>query len=202
MRGVDLVALLREFLGHPQGLCNGMGGHMHLFSKQHLAASSGIVGASGPTAAGFAFAAQYLNPGSIAISFFGDGAVNQGMLLESFNLAVVWKLPVLFVCKDSEWAITTISSTVTGGKLVDRAIGFGMNAIEIDGTNVEDVWFAAKDAINRARNGEGPTFIRTHCYHIEGHFLGDPLLRVARKPSYRRSFSWGSIIASCSKTDQ
>ena len=100
MRGVDLVALLREFLGHPGGICDGMGGHMHLFSKQHLVASSGIVGASGPTAAGFALAAQYLKSRSIAVSFFGDGAINQGMLLESFNLAQVWNLPVLFVCKD------------------------------------------------------------------------------------------------------
>lgn len=100
MRGVEPVLLLREFLGCKDGLCGGMGGHMHLFSKEHLAASSGIVGAEGPAAVGFALAAQYLRPGAIAVAFFGDGAMNQGMLMESMNLASVWKLPVLFVCKD------------------------------------------------------------------------------------------------------
>jgi pyruvate dehydrogenase E1 component alpha subunit len=88
MRGEDPVSLLRELLGRPDGLCGGMGGHMHLFSKKALAASSGIVGAAGPTAAGFALSAQYLRPGSIAVAFFGEGAVNEGMLMESMNLAV------------------------------------------------------------------------------------------------------------------
>ena len=86
MRGVDPAAILREVCGHPDGLCGGMGGHMHLFSREHLAASSGIVGAEGPAAAGFALAAQTLSPGAIAVAFFGEGAMNQGMLLESLNL--------------------------------------------------------------------------------------------------------------------
>jgi TPP-dependent pyruvate/acetoin dehydrogenase alpha subunit len=101
MRGVDPVQLLREILGHPGGLSGGMGGHMHLFSKDHLAASSGIVGASGPAAVGFGLAVQYLQPGAIAVSFFGEGAMNQGMLMESINLSSVWNMPVLFVCKDT-----------------------------------------------------------------------------------------------------
>jgi pyruvate dehydrogenase E1 component alpha subunit len=115
MRGVDPILLLREFLGYKDGLCGGMGGHMHLFSKEHLAASSGIVGSEGPAAAGFALAAQYSRPGAIAVAFFGDGAMNQGMLMESMNLAAIWKLPVLFVCKDDGWAITTKSESSTGG---------------------------------------------------------------------------------------
>ena len=182
MRGVDMVLLLREFLGQPDGLCGGKGGHMHLFSKAHLAASSGIVGASGPTAAGFALAARHLRPGKIALAFFGEGAMNQGMLLEAMNLAVVWTLPVIFVCKDSKWAITTVSATVTGGKLVKRAESFGMPAIEVDGCDVEAVWYAAQDALKRARAGKGASFIHTTCPHPEGHFLGDPLLRIARNP--------------------
>ena len=82
MRGVDPYLLLREFLGQPDGLCKGMGGHMHLFAPELLAASSGIVGASGPAAAGFALASQYLRPGAVSVAFFGEGATNQGMLLE------------------------------------------------------------------------------------------------------------------------
>ena len=155
---------------------------MHLFSPQHLAASSGIVGAAGPCAAGFAMAAQYLRPGNIAAAFFGDGAINQGMLMESLNLAVVWKLPVLFVCKDNEWAITTRSPSVTGGSLIARAQSFGMPAMEVDGADVEAVWDAAAQGVARARNGDGPAFLLARCSRIEGHFLGDPLLRVVQKP--------------------
>ena len=117
MRGVDPVLILRELLGKPDGLCGGMGGHMHLFSKEHLAASSGIVGAEGPTAAGFALSAQYSRPGAVAVAFLVEGAMNQGMLLESLNLASVWNLPVLFVCKDDGWGITTQSGRVIGGDL-------------------------------------------------------------------------------------
>ena len=87
MRGVDPVLLLRELLGRPDGLCRGMGGHMHLFSRKHLAASSGIVGASGPAGVGFALAAEYLRPGNVAVAFFGEGSVNQGMMMEAMNLA-------------------------------------------------------------------------------------------------------------------
>ncbi len=182
MRGVDPISLLREFLGRPDGLCAGMGGHMHLFSREYLAASSGIVGASGPAAVGFALAAERLRPGNIAVAFFGEGAMNQGMLLESMNLAASLKLPVLFVCKDNGLAITTISSSVTSGRLVERASSFGMNAAELDGSDVEEVWNAADKTIKNARSGKGPAFLHARCKHPEGHFLGDPLLRIARHP--------------------
>jgi TPP-dependent pyruvate/acetoin dehydrogenase alpha subunit len=182
MRGVDPVLILREFLGRPDGLCGGRGGHMHLFSKEHLTASSGIVGAAGPTAAGFALAAQYLRPEAIAVAFFGDGAVNQGMLLESMNLASVWKLPVLFVCKDDRWAITTQSGQVTGGAMGERARGLGLHYVGVDGREVEEVWEAAHKAIERARAGGGPTFLHASCVHLEGHFLGYQLLRITRDP--------------------
>ena len=144
MRGVDPVALLREFMGQPDGLCGGRGGHMHLFAPAKLAASSGIVGAAGPAAAGFALAGQMLRPGTVSIAFFGEGATNAGMLMESMNLAVAWKLPVIFVCKDNGWAITTPANTVVGGNLLARAQAFGMKAIEVDGAEVEAVWSAAR----------------------------------------------------------
>jgi len=146
MRGVDLALLIKEFMGLEDGLCRGMGGHMHLFSPEHLAASSGIVGASGPAACGFAFAAQHLRPGKVAVAFFGEGAMNQGMLMESMNLASAWSLPVIFVCKDNGMAITTPSNEVTGGDLLKRARGLGTHAISVDGTDVNAVWRAAPDA--------------------------------------------------------
>jgi acetoin:2,6-dichlorophenolindophenol oxidoreductase subunit alpha len=182
MRGVDPMVLLREFLGRSDGLCKGMGGHMHLFSQAHLAASSGIVGAAGPTAAGFGLAARYLRPGTISVSFFGEGSMNQGMLIESMNLSVSWNLPVLFICKDDQWAITTSAEKRQGPALIDRARSLGLNTFEVDGRDVLQVWEAANQAIGYARSGKGPVFLHANCVHLEGHFLGYQLLRVVRNP--------------------
>ena len=199
MRGIDPVALLLELLGHPDGLCGGMGGHMHLFSKEHLAASSGIVGASCPAGVGFALAHRYLRPGKIAIAFFGEGAMNQGMVMESFNLASVWKLPVIFICKDNRWAITTPSDSVTAGVLTERARSFGIPAEEIDGADVAAVWNATKPAIDGARAGKGPAFFHMHCFRPEGHFLGDPLIRIARHPVKGMKPLAGPLLKSVTK---
>jgi TPP-dependent pyruvate/acetoin dehydrogenase alpha subunit len=182
MRGVDPLALLREMMGQPDGLCHGYGGHMHLFSKEHLAASSGIVGAGGPASVGFALAAIRLRPGTIAVAFFGEGALNQGMLMESFNLAVTWKLPVLFVCKDDSWAITTDTRTTSESHPIQRAQGFGLPVEEADGSQVRSVWEAAERAIQRAREGGGPIFLHATCNHIEGHMMELQLVRLARRP--------------------
>jgi acetoin:2,6-dichlorophenolindophenol oxidoreductase subunit alpha len=177
VRGVDPVLLLKEFLGRPDGLGGGLGGHMHLFSPEYLAASSGIVGSSGPAVVGFALANQRLRPGKISVAFFGEGAVNEGAMMEAFNLAAAWKLPVMFVCKDNEISIMTQTSKVTGGDLIERATGFGLRTTEVDGSDVEEVWKTAYQEIRRLRNGDGPIFVYAPCIHLEGHFLGDPLLR-------------------------
>jgi TPP-dependent pyruvate/acetoin dehydrogenase alpha subunit len=199
MRGIDPVRLLLELLGHPDGLCGGKGGHMHLFSKEHLLASSGIVGASCPAGVGFALAHQYLRPGKVAVAFFGEGAMNQGMVMESFNLSSVWKLPVIFICKDNRWAITTPSGSVTAGTLVERARSFGIPAMEIDGSDVATVWNTTKLAINRARRGKGPAFFHMHCFRPEGHFLGDPLIRIARHPVKGMKPLVGPLLKSAAK---
>lgn len=199
MRGVDPTLILLELIGHPHGLCAGMGGHMHLFSRHHLAASSGIVGASAPTAVGFALSARHLSPGSIAVAFFGEGAMNQGMVMESFNLASSWKLPVLFVCKDNTMAITTLSSSVTGGSLTERAMSFGMEAKETDGSDVIAVWEAAKPAIEHARKGDGPSYLHMHCRRPHGHFLGDPLIRIARHPVKEMKGLAGPLLKSIAR---
>jgi pyruvate dehydrogenase E1 component alpha subunit len=199
MRGVDPVLLLLELMGHADGLCAGMGGHMHLFSREHLAASSGIVGASGPAAVGFALVNQYLRPGKVAVAFFGEGAANQGMMMEAFNLAAVWNLPVIFVCKDNLWGITTPSESVTSGSLVERAASFGISADEIDGSDVTVVWASAQSAIDRARQGNGPSFILMRCFRPEGHFAGDPLVKNARNPIKGMLPMVGPLVKSVTK---
>jgi pyruvate dehydrogenase E1 component alpha subunit len=196
MRGVEPQAMLLEFLGHEQGLCRGRGGHMHLFSKPYLAVSSGIVGASAPAAVGFALAGRHLRPGSVAVAFFGEGAMNQGMVLEAMNLASVWKLAVIFVCKDNNWAITTVSEDVTAGNLRERASGLGMNVWKVHGLDVEAVWHAAAEGIASARSGKGPCFLHATCSHLEGHFLGDPLLRFVRKPLTAVKPYFGPLVKS------
>ena len=183
MRGVDPIALLLELLGHEKGLCKGLGGHMHLFSEEYLMMSSGIVGASGPAAVGFALAQKYQRKKNISIALFGEGALNQGMLLESMNLAAVNKLPVLFICKDNNWAITTRSSDVTRGNLLDRSSGLGVPGIKIDGLDAQKVYDASLPIINNMRNGKiGPFLFHVNCVHREGHFLGDVLLRFKQAP--------------------
>jgi TPP-dependent pyruvate/acetoin dehydrogenase alpha subunit len=160
MRGTDLKALLHELLGNPEGICRGYGGHMHLFDRSSMAASTGIVGASGPMGSGFALALQHMKPGKLALAYFGEGALNEGMLLESFNLASVWKLPVIFICKDNSLAITTDSPSVTGGQISERIRGFGIPVLEVDGLDVEAVWQAGLQASDHVRSGEGPFFIQ------------------------------------------
>jgi len=194
--GVDLPAMIREMLGRPDGLCGGRGGHMHLFSREHRVTSSGIVGAAGPAACGFALAATTLRSGGVAVGFFGEGAANQGMLLESFNLAVAWKLPVIFVCKDNGWAISTRSAEVTGGDLVERAEAFGLIAESLDGTDAEAMWQASGAAFDRARSGKGPTFLHATCPRPDGHLLGDLMQRAVASPVKEGGAIFGKILTS------
>jgi pyruvate dehydrogenase E1 component alpha subunit len=114
----------------------------------------------------------------VAVCFFGDGAVNEGMLMESLNLAAAWRLPVVFVCKDNRWAVSTRSATLTGGGLRRRLGAFGMPLARVDGRRVEDVDAAARRAVTRARTGGGPSVLLVRCPRLEGHFLGDPLVRL------------------------
>ncbi len=199
MRGVDPEKFLRELLGQPEGLCGGQGGHMHLFARDQLLASSGIVGAAGPAAVGFALAAQHLRPGHLAVAFFGEGAVNQGMLMESFNLAVAWQLPVIFVCKDDGWAIYTAREKASPNPITTRVAGFGLPTVSVDGRNVEEVWHAMHEAQTRARQGAGPTFLHARCIHLEGHMLGDPLFRAMRQPARELPGFVGSVMRAATR---
>lgn len=201
MRGVDYAAIVAECLGAVGGLGRGQGGHMHLLSKEFLAASSGIVGSSAPLACGFALANQHLRPDRVAVAFFGEGAMNQGMLMESLNLAGCWGLSVLFVCKDNGMAITTPSKRVTAGNLPDRVRGFGIPAAEVDGSDVEAVWRAASEVILRARRGGGPGYLHASCVRPEGHFLGDPLRRIIRRPAGELKDKVGPLVRATASRD-
>ncbi len=181
-RGVDLRAVLAELLGLESGLCAGRGGHMHLFSKQQLIATTGIVGAPAPLGAGFALALKQLQPGAVAFAFSGDGAANQGLFFETLNLAAVWRLPLVLVCKDNGWAVTTFSRDVTAGDHVERARAFGLHAEHVDGMDPVAVFEAAGRAVAHARAGQGPAFLHASCTRLEGHFLGDQMVRTVRDP--------------------
>ena len=154
---------------------------MHLLSPELLAMSTGIVGSTAPLACGLALAAQRLRPGSIAVGFFGDGAVNQGMVMEAWNLAAVWRLPVLFVCKDNQWAATTRTARLTAGSIAGRARSFGLNTRVVDGLDVEAVWRAARPLVDSARAGE-PGILIARCRRPSGHMLDDTLSRTVRNP--------------------
>ncbi|MDV3296833.1 MAG: thiamine pyrophosphate-dependent dehydrogenase E1 component subunit alpha [Brachybacterium paraconglomeratum] len=184
--GFDLESILLEMLGSPDGLCRGHGGHMHLLSPEHLVHTTGIVGATAPIGLGLALSAQLLRPGCVAVSVFGDGAVNQGMVMESLNLAAVWRLPIVFLCKDNGWAVTTRSSSLTAGGVAARARAFDLHVIEADGRDVVTAWHAAGRAVQRAREGRGPTFLLLECRRPRGHFEDDPVVEVVRHPSQAR----------------
>lgn len=200
MRGVSIQGIVAECLGSERGLGRGLGGHMHLHAKERLAASSGIVGSSGPMACGFALAHLHLRPDRVAVAFFGEGAMNQGMLLESLNLAAVWRLPVAFVCKDNGMAFTTRSEKVTAGDLPDRARSLGVPALEVDGSDAEAVWAAAREVVLRARRGGGPGYLHASCVRPDGHFLGDPLLRIVQRPGAELGRRGGPILAALTRT--
>jgi acetoin:2,6-dichlorophenolindophenol oxidoreductase subunit alpha len=170
-KGGDVRAMMAEIWAKREGICSGMGGSMHVadLSKGILGAN-GIVGAGMSIATGAAFGAKLDGDGKVAVCFFGDGASNQGVLMESLNLSVLWRLPVVFVCENNGFSEFTPSAEVTAGRIADRARMFSMPAAEVDGNDVTDVWRAAGDAVRRARDGGGPSFIEARTYRIQGHF--------------------------------
>jgi acetoin:2,6-dichlorophenolindophenol oxidoreductase subunit alpha len=172
--GVDLDRMTAEIFGRETGLGRGRGGHMHLFDPQTHFSCSGIVAEGLPPAAGQAFAFQRQGSGRVAAAFTGEGAANQGAFHESLNLAALWKLPVVFVIEDNEWAISVPREASTAiSSNADRAAAYGIPGQRIEDNDVEAVYTAAGDAVARARAGEGPTLIEVHTVRLWGHFEGD-----------------------------
>lgn len=174
-KGCDITAMMHELFARSSGICGGKAGSMHMADLDvGMMGANGIVGAGNPLACGAALTARTLKTGGVAISFMGDGATNQGATLESFNLASVWQLPVVFVVEDNGYAEATPSSwAIGGGDLVKRAEGFGMPGYRADGLDFFAVNAVAQKAIERARSGQGPSLLHLKTTRYYGHFEGD-----------------------------
>jgi len=173
-KGSPLGPLMAELVGKATGVCGGKGGSLHLadFAVGSLG-ESGIVGSSIPIATGAAMSSKILQNGRVALAFFGDGAANQGCLYEAMNLAGVWDLPVIFLCENNQYALSTPAHTVTSGVIADRAAGFGMPGVRVeDGQDVLAVYDATNAAVERARRGEGPTLVEVVTYRFNEHSEG------------------------------
>ena len=175
-KGADLKHMMAELFGKSTGSCKGKGGSMHIadFSVGMLGAN-GIVGGGFTMATGAALAQKMQKTDGVSVAFFGDGASNRGTFHEAANMAAVWNLPVIFLCENNQWASTTPYRTTTSvDDIADRAQGYGMPGVIVDGNDVFAVYEAAKELIERARRGEGPSILECKTYRIKGHFVGDP----------------------------
>ena len=176
-KGADVNAMMAEIFGKKDGLCHGKGGSMHIADfKIGMLGANGVVGGGYNLATGAALASKMvLKNDRVSVVFFGDGASNRGTFHEAANVAAAWKLPVIFVNEMNCWASTTPYRTTTAVENIsDRAKGYNMPGVVVNGQNVFEVYDAAVEAVARARRGEGPTFIEAKTYRIEGHFVGDP----------------------------
>ncbi|MED1659948.1 thiamine pyrophosphate-dependent dehydrogenase E1 component subunit alpha [Bacillus licheniformis] len=174
-KGCDLKGMMAEIYGKSAGLCKGKGGSMHIadFDKGMLGAN-GIVGGGFPLACGAALTAKYKKTKNVSVCFFGDGANNQGTFHEGINLAAIWKLPVIFVAENNGYGeATPFSYASSCESIADRAAAYGIPGVRVDGKDAAAVFQAAGRAIERAKNGEGPTLIECMTYRNYGHFEGD-----------------------------
>ena len=174
-KGVDVMGMMKEIYGKRTGSCNGKGGSMHIADlSKGMMGANGILGAGAPLICGAALAAKFRGKGEVGITFTGDGACNQGTFLESMNLAAVWNLPVIFVVENNGYAESTSRDYGTAVEsFVDRAAGFGMPGVSIDGTDLFAVYEAAGEMIKRARQGGGPALLECKMVRFYGHFEGD-----------------------------
>lgn len=177
-KGCDLRAMMAEIYGRETGLCKGRGGSMHVadFSRGMVGANA-IVGGGLALATGAGLSAQVRGTDQVAVCFFGDGAANQGVFHESLNLAAIWKLPVVYVCENNGLAESTPAEYATSVETIaERAAAYDIPGVTVDSRDVLAVYEAARVAVDRARQGEGPTLLEARTYRIRGHFEGDPEL--------------------------
>ena len=174
-KGVSVVEMMKEIYGRKGGSCHGKGGSMHIADlSKGMMGANGILGAGAPLVCGAALAAKFRKKGEVAISFVGDGASNQGTFLESLNLAAVWNLPAIFVVENNGYAESTSRDYgVAVDSYVDRAAGFGLPGVTVDGTDFFAVYEAAGEIIKRARGGGGPSLLECKMVRFYGHFEGD-----------------------------
>jgi acetoin:2,6-dichlorophenolindophenol oxidoreductase subunit alpha len=175
-KGLDPRSAMAEMLGKSTGCSKGKGGSMHFTEPAvGLLGANAIVAAGVPHAAGAALAFKLQGKDRVALTIFGEGAVNQGVFFETLNLAVIWKLPVIFLCENNLYSEMTPSYETTSNVAThQRGASFGMPAVVIDGNDVEEVYTTVENAADRARSGEGPTYIEAMTYRLWGHMMGDP----------------------------
>jgi pyruvate dehydrogenase E1 component alpha subunit len=173
-KGADVQLMYCELLGREEGYCKGKGGSMHIadHANGNLGANA-IVGGSAGIATGAGFSAKALGTDRVSVCFFGEGALGQGLLYEVMNMASLWKLPVIYICENNLYNEYTSYEDVTAGSITARAEAFGIPAEEVDGQDVLAVHAAAARAVERARRGEGPSFLMCATYRYHGHHVGD-----------------------------
>ncbi|MBM4296232.1 MAG: thiamine pyrophosphate-dependent dehydrogenase E1 component subunit alpha [Deltaproteobacteria bacterium] len=173
-KGAALDRMFAELLGKEAGYCRGKGGSMHIADQDtgNLGANA-IVGGSAGIATGAAMSIKMRKSDQVAVCFFGDGALGQGLLYESMNMAALWKLPVIYVCENNQYNEYTNYRETTAGEVVGRARAFGVHTEAIDGQDVRAVHAAALTAASNARKGDGPSFLECHTYRFHGHHVGD-----------------------------
>ncbi|OYQ28243.1 pyruvate dehydrogenase (acetyl-transferring) E1 component subunit alpha [Sandarakinorhabdus cyanobacteriorum] len=174
--GIDAKAVMAELTGRAAGISRGKGGSMHMFSVEHgFFGGHGIVAAQVPLGAGLGFAHKYKNDGHIAVTYFGDGAANQGQVYEAFNMAELWKLPVIFVIENNQYAMgTSVNRASSEDQLYRRGESFRVPGLQVDGMDVLAVRGAAKTAIEWVRAGNGPLLMEMKTYRYRGHSMSDP----------------------------
>jgi pyruvate dehydrogenase E1 component alpha subunit len=175
-KGVTPNAVMAELYGKATGCSKGKGGSMHMFDKEnHFYGGHGIVGGQVPMGAGIAFAEQYKGTEFVNIAYMGDGAVRQGALTETFNMAALWKLPVIFVCENNGYAMgTSVARTTIQPDIYKLGLPYGIPSSAVDGMDPAAVHVAMDEAVARARAGEGPTFLEMRTYRYKGHSMSDP----------------------------
>ena len=175
-RGMSANEIMAELYGKATGCSKGKGGSMHMFSKElGLYGGHGIVGGQIPLGAGIAFAEKYKGTSNVNVCYMGDGAVRQGALNEAFNMAMLWKLPVVFVCENNGYAMgTSVARTTNMLDIYKIGLGFDMPCAPVDGMDPVAVHNAMDEAVSRARRGEGPTFLEMRTYRYKGHSMSDP----------------------------
>ena len=173
--GVDPKRVMAELMGRVTGTSKGFGGSMHIFSKAHrFYGGHGIVGGQIPLGAGIAFADKYFGRQAVTLCFMGDGAVCQGSFHETLNMAMKWKLPVVFVCENNHYAMgTSVARTVSQTDIYKLGLGYGMPSAPVDGMNPIRVAESVYEAIERARRGGGPSFLEAKAYRYRGHSMSD-----------------------------
>jgi pyruvate dehydrogenase E1 component alpha subunit len=174
--GTDPRVLMAELYGRSTGCSKGKGGSMHFFDKErNFMGGHGIVGAQIAMGAGVAFAEQYNGTDNVAFVSMGDGAVRQGALHETFNMAMLWKLPVIFICENNGYAMgTSVERTTNVLDIYKLGLAYDMPSAAVDGMQCETVHNAIAEAVNRARKGDGPTFLEIRTYRYRGHSMSDP----------------------------